>query len=85
MPKRRDYKDEYARYHGKPEQIKNRAQRNAARKAYEKKFGNLPASVDVDHKRSIDKKGGNKLGNLRALSRKKNRGYARDANNNPRN
>lgn len=28
----RDYKKEYAEYHGKPEQIKRRAQRNAARK-----------------------------------------------------
>ena len=32
----RDYKKEYRDYQGKPEQIKRRAQRNAARRAAEK-------------------------------------------------
>lgn len=31
MPKPRNYAKEYADYHGKPEQIKRRSQRNAAR------------------------------------------------------
>lgn len=32
MPQRRDYKREYAIYHGKPEQIKRRAKRNKSRR-----------------------------------------------------
>jgi hypothetical protein len=32
---RRDYRHEYDTYHGKPEQKKNRAKRNAARKKVE--------------------------------------------------
>lgn len=34
--KPRDYKREYALYHGKPEQIKRRAQRNKSRRALAK-------------------------------------------------
>lgn len=34
MPKKRDYKKEYAEYHSKPKQKKARAERNAARKKW---------------------------------------------------
>ena len=34
--KPRDYRDEYDAYHSKPEQVKRRAQRNAARRKAEK-------------------------------------------------
>jgi hypothetical protein len=83
--KPRDYKAEYARYHGKPEQIKKRAQRVQARRDYEKKNGakSIPAGFDVDHRKPIDKGGTNAPSNLRLRSVKSNRGYKRDAKNNP--
>jgi hypothetical protein len=40
VAKKRDYKKEYREYHGKPEQKKRRAQRNAAR-AKAKKEGKV--------------------------------------------
>lgn len=43
----RDYKAEYARYHGKPEQIKRRAARNKARKLSGLKKGD---GKEVDHR-----------------------------------
>jgi hypothetical protein len=45
----RDYKHEYATFHGKPEEIKRRAQRNAAR-AKMKAAGKPVAGKDVHHK-----------------------------------
>jgi hypothetical protein len=80
MATKRNYKQEYANYQGKPEQIKNRAARNAARREYEKKNGNLPRNVDVDHKKPIAKGGGNGLGNLRAQTQKANRSFPRTRN-----
>jgi len=62
-------------YNARPEQVKKRAQRNAARAEYEKKHGDLPANVDVDHKRMIKDGGGNSDSNLRASSQTKNRGW----------
>ena len=73
----RNYRAEYDNYQGKPEQIKNRAERNAARASYEKKNGDLPRTVDVDHKQPIVKGGGNSPGNLRAHSQKANRSFKR--------
>lgn len=69
---KRDYKHEYQTYHGTPEQIKKRDERNAARKAYEKKHGDLPSSVDVDHKKPIKNGGSSASSNLRAVSESKN-------------
>ena len=75
MAAARDYGAEYRDYHGKPEQIKNRAQRNAAR--------GLMASAgrvskgdgkDVDHKRPIKSGGSNAPSNLRVQSQAANRG-----------
>lgn len=49
-PKReRDYAKEYADYHGRPEQIKRRAARNASRQKM-KDAGVNVAGKDVDHK-----------------------------------
>jgi len=62
-------------YNARPEQVKARAQRNAARREYEEKHGNLPASKDVDHKKMIKDGGGNDHSNLRAVSQKENRGW----------
>lgn len=81
----RDYKKEYAEYHSKPEQKKNRAQRNAARREMEEKgLVRKGDGKDVDHKKPIDKGGSNERSNLRVLSRSENRGYRRDSKNQPR-
>ena len=67
----RDYKKEYRNYHGKPEQRKRRASRNAARAIMEKK-GKVKKGdgKHVDHKNhnALD----NRLSNLRVMSRKAN-------------
>lgn len=68
-----EYAKHYREYQGTPEQIKNRAQRNAAREEYEKKHGDQTGK-DIDHKKPIRSGGGNK-GNLRAVAPGKNRGW----------
>jgi hypothetical protein len=74
----RDYKKEYANYQGKPEQIENRAKRNAARAAMEKKgVVRKGDGKDVDHRTPIAKGGGNGSGNLRAVPKSQNRSFAR--------
>ena len=74
----RDYKKEYANYQGKPEQIENRAKRNAARAAMEKKgVVKKGDGKDVDHRTPIAKGGGNGSGNLRAVPKSQNRSFAR--------
>lgn len=80
----RNYKEEYERYHSKPEQKKNRAQRNAARREMEDK-GRVHKGdgKDVDHKRAISNGGSNADSNLRVQSKSKNRGYERDSKNRP--
>jgi hypothetical protein len=52
MPKKkRDYKKEYADYHGTPEQKKRRAERNRDRKAAERRLGKAAlAGKEVHHK-----------------------------------
>jgi 5-methylcytosine-specific restriction endonuclease McrA len=81
----RDYKKEYAEYHSRPEQKKNRAQRNAARREMEEKgLVRKGDGKDVDHKKPIDRGGSNDGSNLRVLSKSKNRGYRRDSKNQPR-
>lgn len=81
----RDYKKEYAEYHSRPEQKKNRAQRNAARREMEERgLVRKGDGKDVDHKKPIDRGGSNDVSNLRVLSRAKNRGYRRDSKNQPR-
>jgi 5-methylcytosine-specific restriction endonuclease McrA len=74
---KRNYGQEYENYQGKPAQIKKRSKRNAARKAYEKAHGDLPSTVDVDHKRPLAKGGGNSAKNLRAVSQSKNSSFRR--------
>lgn len=77
MAKARDYAAEYAKYQGTPEQIKNRSERNKARREYEKANGNLPSTVDVDHKKALSKGGSSKLGNLRAAPQSENTSFSR--------
>lgn len=74
----RNYKAEYANYHGKPEQIKKRDMRNAARREMEKKgLVSKGDGKDVDHKVPIAKGGGNGVGNLRVVPKSVNRSFAR--------
>jgi hypothetical protein len=68
--KKRDYKKEYREYHAKPEQKKNRAKRNAARRKLGLKKGD---PREADHERPLSKGGGNSKSNLRAVSRFTNR------------
>ena len=80
MPRKiRDYKDEYAKYHSKPEQKKNRAARNAARRTVAANKGKAAiAGKDVDHKKPLSKGGSNKTSNLRVQSKSANRSYKRN-------
>lgn len=68
--KKRDYKKEYREYHSKPEQKKNRAKRNAARREMGLKKGD---PREVDHKKPLSKGGSNSKSNLRVVSRTTNR------------
>ena len=67
---KRDYKKEYREYHSKPEQIANRAKRNAARHEMGLKVGD---KREVDHIKPLCKGGSNKKSNLRIVSRTTNR------------
>ena len=78
MTKARDYGREYRNYQGKPEQIDNRAERNAARAQVKKKVGAAAvAGKDVHHKKAIRHGGGNGDGNLAVTSVRKNRSFPR--------
>lgn len=71
----RDYKKEYAEYHGKPEQIKNRAERVKARRMMEKTGAvHKGDGKDVDHKKPLRAGGTTTKSNLRVRSVKANRG-----------
>lgn len=81
----RDYKKEYAEYHSRPEQKKNRALRNAARREMEERgLVRKGDGKDVDHKKPLDQGGSNDPSNWRVLPKSKNRGYRRDSKNQPR-
>lgn len=70
----RDYKKEYANYHAKPEQKRNRALRNHARAAMVKRLGREAVEgKDIDHKVPLSKGGSNKPSNWRVRSIAKNR------------
>ena len=74
----RDYKKEYANYQGKPDQIANRSDRNAARRQMEKKgVVSKGDGLDVDHKKPLSKGGANTLKNARVVPKSKNRSFPR--------
>lgn len=78
MPKPRDYAKEYKDYHGRPEMIRERAQRNQARAIMKKDLGaDAIEGKDIDHEKRIKFGGSNARSNLRVSSVAKNRGYAR--------
>lgn len=71
----RDYKKEYAEFHGKPEQIARRAERVKARRMMEKTGAAQKGDgKDVDHIKPLSKGGTSTKSNLRMRSVKANRG-----------
>lgn len=77
----RDYKAEYANYHSRPEQIKKRDARNAARREMEKKgLVRKGDGKDVDHRQPLAKGGTNAVSNLRVVPASQNRSFARTKN-----
>lgn len=77
-------RDRYMKaYNARPEQIRRRTLQNKARRDYEAKHGDLPHDVQVDHRKALDRGGTNAIGNLRAISEHDNKGYPRDAKNQP--
>jgi hypothetical protein len=80
--KPRPYKKEYEQYQGKPEQIKNRSERNSAR-AKLMKEGKVSKGdgKDVAHVKAFDKGGSNKTG-VKVEDASKNRSFKRDAKRN---
>lgn len=73
---KRNYREEYDRYQGKPDQKKKRAKRNAARAKLAKE-GKVRKGdgKDVDHKNT--NANDNKRSNLRVKSKSANRSFAR--------
>lgn len=68
----RDYGREYANYHSKPEQRKNRSSRNLARRLMKKKLGvKAIRGKDIDHKDKNPRN--NSRSNLRVRTKSKNR------------
>lgn len=64
------------RYNARPEQKKNRAERNAARRELEKAgVVHKGDGKDVDHKKMLDNGGSNARSNLRVVDQKTNRGW----------
>lgn len=75
MTSKRNYRKEYDEYHSRPEQIANRAKRNAARATMKKELGAAAIrGKDIDHIKPLSKGGSNVRGNLRVMSVSKNRG-----------
>ena len=72
----RDYKHEYESYHSKPEQKRQRALRNKARRMLERE-GKVKKGdgKDVAHKKSLRSGGTSSRSNLSVQSKKKNRGW----------
>ena len=70
----RDYKKEYKDFHGKPEQIKNRAERVKARRMLEKEGAvSKGDGKDVHHVKPLKKGGTSARKNLTLRNRSANR------------
>lgn len=78
--KPRPYDKEYAEYQGKPDQIKKRAERNAARAQLAKKGKvHVGDGKDVDHITPLSKGGTNVPSNLRLKTPSENRSFSRNS------
>ena len=79
QPSKRDYKKEYADFHGKPEQVKKRGLRVKARRIMEGEgLASKGDGKDVDHKTPLSKGGKTTLGNLRVKTAHANRSFKRN-------
>jgi len=77
VAKSRNYAKE-EKYEDSPEQVANRVARNRARRQYEKKHGDLPSNVEIDHIKPLSKGGSStSAGNLRAVPASANRSFSR--------
>lgn len=77
---KRDYKKEYAKYHGTAEQRANRSERTVARnKANADGITKKGDKKDLDHKKPLSKGGTSARSNLRVVSASSNRSFARNA------
>ena len=77
-PSKRNYKKEYADFHGKPEQIKNRAARNKANAAAKKKGANVSGKTtgnEVGHVKALKNGGSRSTSNTRVQSVRSNRSH----------
>ena len=74
MAYKRNYRKEYDNYYSRPEQIKRRDSRNAARNSMKKRGVNV-AGKDVTHKNGNPRD--NRFNNLGISSVKRNRSFAR--------
>jgi hypothetical protein len=76
---KRDYKTEYAKYHSRDEQIKNRSARTTARReANATGVTSKGDGKDLDHAKPLSKGGSTGKGNLRVVSASSNRSFARN-------
>ena len=66
----RDYKREYATYHSRPDQKRNRAKRNLWNRRLK---GKVPVGMEIDHKNPLARGGGNGKANIRYRSVSANR------------
>lgn len=74
----RNYRTEYDEYQGTPEQKRNRAQRNKARRMLEREgIVHKGDGKDVDHKTPLAKGGSTTRSNLKVVPKKTNRSFAR--------
>jgi 5-methylcytosine-specific restriction endonuclease McrA len=71
----RNYQAEAAKE--SPARKEERRERQRARYAYEKKHGDLPTNVQVDHIKPLSGGGKNVASNLRAIPKKKNESFNR--------
>lgn len=77
---KRDYKKEYEKYQGRPEQIKQRSERTTARRqANADGTTHKGDGKDLDHIKPLSKGGSNSKSNLRAVSEGRNRSFSRNA------
>jgi 5-methylcytosine-specific restriction endonuclease McrA len=60
-----------------PRRREERRMRQRARYAYEKKHGDLPTNVQVDHRRPLSAHGSNAMSNLRAIPKARNESFNR--------
>ena len=79
---RRDYKKERAKYHSRPEQMKNNAERKRARRKLEAEGKVRPHDgKDVDHRKPLKRGGSGGRSNLRVQSRSTNRSVSKTSGN----